>query len=121
MASSTSTTVSPGLARSTLGWDAYESCAARQLGELDEVLFEVAHLWADFPHADGTVLITDALEVLGFCVEIAGELPEVTRVARALDARATQRAVSERLACDRTVISGAQNLDEHRGLPTNTE
>jgi hypothetical protein len=75
----------------SLGWDAYESGAAGELGELDEALFEVAHLLADLTHVDGTVLITDSLEVMGFGVEIAGELPEVTRVARALDVEGTER------------------------------
>jgi hypothetical protein len=74
-----------------LGWDAYESAAVGQLAELDEALFEVAHLLADFTHVDGTVLVTDSLEVLGFGVEIAGELPEVARVARALDVEGTDR------------------------------
>ena len=43
----------------------------------------VAHLVAGLSHVDGTVLMTDCLEILGFGVEIAGELPEVLRVARA--------------------------------------
>jgi hypothetical protein len=75
----------------TLGWDAYQAGAVGQLGELDEALFEVAHLLADLTHVDGTVLMTDSLEVLGFGVEIAGELPEVTRVARALDLEGRER------------------------------
>jgi hypothetical protein len=74
-----------------LGWDAYESGAAGRLGELDEALFEVAHLLADFTHVDGTVLITDSLEILGFGVEIAGGLPEVAQVARALDVEGAER------------------------------
>jgi hypothetical protein len=74
-----------------VGWDAYESSAVTQLVELDEALFEVAHLLADLTHVDGTVLITDSLEVLGFGVEIATELPEVPRVARALDMEGTER------------------------------
>jgi hypothetical protein len=73
------------------GWDDYEASAVGPLGELDEALFEVAHLLADLTHVDGTVLITDSLEVLGFGVEIAGELPEVARVARALDLEGTDR------------------------------
>jgi len=74
-----------------LGWDTYKSAAVGQLAELDEALFEVAHLLADFTHVDGTVLITDSLEILGFGVEIAGELPEVARVARALDVEGIER------------------------------
>jgi hypothetical protein len=75
----------------TVGWDEYESGDAGALGELDEALFEVAHLLADLTRVDGTVLITDTLEVLGFGVEIAGELPEVTRVARAVDLEGADR------------------------------
>jgi hypothetical protein len=69
----------------TIGWDSYESRAAAQIAEIDEALFEVAQLLADLTRVDGTVLITDSLEVLGFGVEIAGELPEVAQVARARD------------------------------------
>ena len=75
----------------TVGWEVYESSGVGQLGEMDEALFEVAHLLADLTRVDGTVLMTDSLEILGFGVEIAGELPEVTRVARARDPEGTER------------------------------
>lgn len=75
----------------TLGWDAYQAGAVGQLRDLDEALFEVAHLLADLTHVDGTVVMTNSLEVLGFGVEIAGELPDVTRVARALDLEGSER------------------------------
>jgi hypothetical protein len=75
----------------TDGWDLYESGEIASLGEMDEALFEVAHLLADLTRVDGTVLITDTLEVLGFGVEIASELPEVPRVARALDLEGAER------------------------------
>jgi hypothetical protein len=76
---------------STVGWQAYETSRARPLSEMDEALFEVAHLVADLTRVDGAVLLTDSLEILGFGVEIAGELPEVSRVARAHDLDAGQR------------------------------
>lgn len=68
-----------------VGWDSYHGNPAAQVAEIDEALFEVAQLLADLTRVDGTVLITDSLEVLGFGVEIAGQLPEVTEVARARD------------------------------------
>jgi hypothetical protein len=74
-----------GANATTVGWQAYETSRARHLVEMDEALFEVAHLVADLTRVDGAVLLTDALEVLGFGVEIAGELPEVSRVMRAHD------------------------------------
>jgi hypothetical protein len=75
----------------SVGWQAYETTHARHLVEMDEALFEVAHLVADLTRVDGAVLLTDSLEVLGFGVEIAGELPEVSRVARAHDLDAAAR------------------------------
>jgi len=77
--------------RTAVGWEAYEASGGRQLREMDEALFEVAHLVAGLSHVDGTVLMTDCLEILGFGVEIAGELPEVLRVARAKDLEGTER------------------------------
>jgi len=64
---------------------------SQQLSQMDEALFEVAHLVADLTRVDGTVIMTDCLEVLGFGVEIAGELPEVPRVARAHDLEGAER------------------------------
>jgi hypothetical protein len=58
---------------------------------MDEALFEVAHLVADLARVDGTVIMTDCLELLGFGVEVAGELPEVLRVARAHDLEGAER------------------------------
>jgi len=55
-----------GAKASTVGWEAYETSRARELVEMDEALFEVAHLVADLTRVDGAVLMTDALEVLGF-------------------------------------------------------
>lgn len=75
----------------TVDWNTYEANPSRQLAEMDDALFEVAHLVADLSHVDGTVVMTDCLEILGFGVEIAGELPEVLRVARAYDLEGSER------------------------------
>lgn len=72
-------------------WNTYEASRAQHLGDMDEALFEVAHLVADLTRVDGTVVMTDRLEILGFGVEIAGELPEVRQVARAHDLEGTER------------------------------
>jgi hypothetical protein len=80
-----------GAGGATVDWQAYETSRAHNLVEMDEALFEVAHLVADLTRVDGAVLLTDSLEVLGFGVEIAGELPEVSRVARAHDLDASAR------------------------------
>jgi sensor domain DACNV-containing protein len=74
-----------------VGWSTYEASRSQQLSQMDDALFEVAHLVADLTRVDGAVIMTDCLEVLGFGVEIAGELPEVLRVARAHDLEGTER------------------------------
>jgi len=74
-----------------VGWSTYEASRARSLIEMDEALCEVAHLVADLTRVDGTVVMTDCLEILGFGVEIAGELPEVLEVARAHDLEGMER------------------------------
>jgi len=74
-----------------VGWSTYEASRSQQLSQMDEALFEVAHLVANLTRVDGTVIMTDCLEVLGFGVEIAGELPEVLRVARAHDLEGAER------------------------------
>jgi hypothetical protein len=80
-----------GADHTPVGWSSYEASRVRQLGEMDESLFEVAHLVADLTRVDGAVLMSDCLEILGFGVEIAGEQPEVPRVARARDLEGIQR------------------------------
>jgi hypothetical protein len=80
-----------GVGGTVVGWSTYEASRSPQLSQMDDALFEVAHLVADMTRVDGAVIMTDCLEVLGFGVEIAGELPEVPRVARAHDLEGHER------------------------------
>jgi len=75
-------------ARDPVGWDDYEASSDRQLTELDEAIFEVAHLIAGLTAVDGAVVMTQRFELLGFGGEISGELTAVETVARALDVEA---------------------------------
>ena len=68
-----------------VGWAEYEASSDGKLAELDEAIFEVAHLIAALSAVDGAVVITKRFELLGFGAEISGKLPEVSTVARALD------------------------------------
>ena len=67
-----------------------------------------AHLVADLSAVDGAVVLTDRLELLGFGGEIAGNLPEVVNVARALDLRGASR---ERV---RTNLVGTRHRSAYR-------
>jgi hypothetical protein len=68
-----------------IGWKAYEASNHEKLSDLDEAIFEVAHLIAGLAAADGAVVMTQRFEILGFGGEISGELSSVKTVAKALD------------------------------------
>lgn len=76
---------------SPVGWRDYETSDAATIVELDEALFEVAHLIADLSQVDGAVVMTSHLDLLGFGAEITGRLPDIGRVARAADLEGTRR------------------------------
>lgn len=61
---------------------------AEVAAHLDEALFELAHLIAALADVDGAVVLTRRFEMLGFGAEIAGNLPQVHEVRRALDQEA---------------------------------
>jgi hypothetical protein len=73
---------------SQIGWDAYRASTRPAIVALDESILEMSQLLAALGEVDGAVLLTDAFEVLGFGGEIAGALPEVRTVRRALDLEA---------------------------------
>jgi len=68
-----------------VGWEAYEASGLSELSDLDEAIFEVAHLIAGLAAVDGAVVMTQRFELLGFGGEISGELPGVETVSKALD------------------------------------
>ena len=70
---------------SEVGWDVYHTCEDQQLSELDEALEEFSHLLASLGSVDGAVLLTQRMEILGFGVEIAGNLPPVSSIQLAKD------------------------------------
>jgi hypothetical protein len=72
----------------TASVELYRAVADPRIAELDEGLFEVSHLIASLAAVDGAVVMTKRFEVLGFGAEIAGSLPPVTEVRRAVDLEA---------------------------------
>jgi hypothetical protein len=69
----------------TVGWEEYAWSEDRELAELDEAVFEFAHLVAGFAAVDGAVVMTHRGELLGFGGEISGEITPVLSVDKALD------------------------------------
>ena len=68
-----------------VGWEEYAKSEDRELAEIDEALFEFAHLVAGLAAVDGAVVMTNRGELLGFGGEISGELVPVLSVEKALD------------------------------------
>ena len=64
--------------------DLYRAVTDPRIAELDEGLFELGHLIASLAAVDGAVVMTKRFEILGFGAEIAGSLPAVTEVRRAV-------------------------------------
>lgn len=76
-----------------VGWDDYMVCKNEALAQLDEALFDVAHLIAGFAAIDGAVVISKRQELLGFGAVISGDIDKVEAVTNALDLEGTQRII----------------------------
>jgi hypothetical protein len=68
-----------------VGWQEYQKTDDQSIAELDEAIFELAHLIAALASVDGAVVMSKRFELLGFGGEISGALPTVKTVLRALD------------------------------------
>ena len=82
-----------GFAR--VGWREYQEIRDDRLADLDEAIFEYAHLLADLMAVDGALVLTAARDVIGFGAEIQVPTHENEIVHRALDIEAAQ-VVAER-------------------------
>lgn len=72
----------------SIGWSAYRASTRASIVALDEAILEMSQLLAALGEVDGAVVLNDTFEVLGFGGEIAGALPEIRSVQRALDLEA---------------------------------
>jgi hypothetical protein len=68
-----------------VGWHEYVSATDPRLVATDEALGELSRFTASLAMVDGAVVLTHALEAIGFGAEISGELPDVEFVARVTD------------------------------------
>jgi hypothetical protein len=73
------------IGKTSVGWEDYGRSRSRELANLDEAIFEMSYMIANLTQVDGAVVLTKRFELLGFGGEIAGALPEVDNVAKALD------------------------------------
>jgi hypothetical protein len=69
----------------TVGWREYVGATDPRIVAVDDAMSELTRLTASLAMVDGAVVLTHALEAIGFGAEISGELPEVDMVARVVD------------------------------------
>jgi DisA bacterial checkpoint controller nucleotide-binding len=79
----------------TVGWKQYRELSDDRLAELDESIFECAHLLSDLMAVDGALVVTAARDIIGFGAEVHVPTRENEVVCRALDLEA-QQVVPER-------------------------
>ena len=80
-----------------------------ELSTWRDAIFEMSQLIAALTEVDGAVVMTKRFELLGFGAEIAGDLPDVRQVSRALDLEAKDT-VREPLTADGTRHRSAYRL-----------
>lgn len=76
-----------------VGWREYNEAPSPGIAALEEGFAEFSSFVSGLAEVDGAVVMTQRYEVLGFGAEIAGDLPEVPQVARALDLEGYDRAL----------------------------
>jgi len=72
-----------------VGWTDYQHFTDGELADVDEAVFEMAHLFADLMAIDGALVMTPKFELIGFDAEIITPGP-VEYVYAALDTEGTQ-------------------------------
>lgn len=69
----------------------YETSETLPIAALDEAVFEIAHLIAALADVDGLVVMTQRFEIIGFGGVVSGRLPDVPKVAQAIDVAGATR------------------------------
>jgi hypothetical protein len=71
--------------RPNAGWAEYQTLMDTELSDMDEALFDFAHFLADLMAVDGALLVTQALDLVGFGAELRFEATSLKSVRHALD------------------------------------
>jgi DisA bacterial checkpoint controller nucleotide-binding len=91
-----------------VGWKEYQEIRDDRLADLDEAIFEYAHLLADLMAVDGALVLTAARDIIGFGAEIQVPTRENEIVHRALDIEAAQ------VIAERTDKAGTRHRAAYR-------
>jgi hypothetical protein len=73
-----------------VGWEAYAESRSAHLSEIDEAVFELAHLFASLSGVDGALVLDKQFQLLGFGGIISGSLEDTKYVDRSVDVEGTE-------------------------------
>lgn len=79
-----------GTQKSSVGWSDFEADRTPAIEKVEQAIFEVSRMIANFAATDGAVVLDRRLSVIGFGAEVSAELPSPARVARAVDIEGTE-------------------------------
>jgi hypothetical protein len=78
--------VTAGATKSSVGWTDFVATPSGELERLEQAVFELSRVIANFASIDGAVVVDKRFALLGFGAEVSAELPTPDVVWRALDA-----------------------------------
>ena len=96
--------------RPNAGWAEYQTLMDTELSDMDEALFDFAHFLADLMAVDGALVVTQALELVGFGAELRFEAtryekrPARTRSGRRDLGKRTARQCRDPASCGVSVL-----------------
>lgn len=79
-----------GTEKSSVGWSDFQEDRTPAIEKVEQAIFEVSRMIANFAAIDGAVVLDRRLSVIGFGAEVSAELPSPARVARAIDMEGTE-------------------------------
>ena len=106
--------------RPNAGWTEYQTLLDTELSDMDEALFDFAHFLADLMAVDGALVVTQALDLVGFGAELRFEAtglekcPARTRPGGRDLGQRTARQCRDPASCGVPVLSWLSEMSGHR-------
>jgi hypothetical protein len=88
-------TLAGATSNASVGWSDFAADGSSSLEKLEQSVFELSRLLANFTAVDGAVVLDKRLGLLGFGAEVSAELPTPEYVWRALDVEGSDRECNE--------------------------
>jgi DisA bacterial checkpoint controller nucleotide-binding len=87
--------VAAATSKASVGWSDFALDASPGLERLEQAVFELSRLFANFAAIDGAVVLDKRFGLIGFGAEVSSELPAPARVWRALDTEGRDRELDD--------------------------